>query len=308
MHYRRCRNLNIETKFVHCLFLDTKGERYTKDTMAEQQQSKLRLRDRRRRLVWIKVAAGTGVIVVSLALIWYVARIPALTIAEVQVSGTKLVSADSLQALVKQNLQGSYAYVVPYENTLVFPAGSIKASILKAFPPINKVSISRNGFNGLAIAVEERTPVALWCAGAAPDGGSASSTPQGSCSEMDKGGFVFADAQPSDSFVHFYGDLSTNAPIGSTYMGGDFAALNTLVQNIGTAINHVPESVAFDSATKDVSLAFADGGVLKFVEAGDTQSTLENIASVFASQNFKTHKAFEYVDFRFGDKVYVKFK
>jgi hypothetical protein len=54
-------------------------------------------------------------------------------------------------------------------------------------------------------------------------------------------------------------------------------------------------------------LTFVEGGTLRFVRTGDTGATLANIASVFGSETFRSDRLFEYADFRYGDKVYVKF-
>lgn len=267
--------------------------------MASPQQSKLRLKDRRRRLMWVKVAAGSSVVAVSLAFIWYVGHLPALTISSVEVSGTNSVSSDSVKILVSEKLQGSYAYIIPHNNSLVFPEQDIRAQMLAQFPPIASLSISRVGLTGLSIKIEERTPVALWC------GANVNVTSE--CYSVDATGFVFAEANEDTALIHFYGDVGEH-PIGTTYLDGGFASLHTLVKDIGTTIERAPKAVATDTTTKDVVLTFADGGILKFVQTTNDQATLENVASVFASQSFKKNKQFEYVDFRFGDKVYVKFK
>ncbi len=255
--------------------------------------------------MWVKVAAGSAVVALSLVVVWSIAHLPETAIASVEVQGTKLVSGDALKSVVEAKLDGSYAFIIPHRNSLLFPKDAIESAALHAFPALSHLTISRNGMKALTVTAEERTVVALWC-------GATSGTAQGeagneSCYSVDKDGFVFAVADAGSALVRFYGALPTN-PIGATFLNGGFASLNTLVHDIGASVNRAPATVTVDSATSDVELAFVDGGVVKFVRTSDRQSTLENIASVFASQSFKTNKQFEYVDFRFGDKVYVKFK
>lgn len=271
--------------------------------MASPQQPKLRLKDRRRRLMWVKVAAGSSVVALSLAFVWYVGHLPAVTISSIEVSGTTIVSAEAVKTLVGEQLKGSYAYIIPHNNSLVFPEQHIRSQALLQFPPIASLSISRVGLTGLSITVEERAPVALWCGDSVTDEGATDT----GCYSVDKNGFIFAKVETQDAFVRFYGSVG-ESPIGKTYLDGGFASLSTLVKDIGIAIKRTPKTVVTDPTTKDVALTFADGGVLKFVQTTNEQATLDNVASVFASQSFKTNKQFEYVDFRFGDKVYVKFK
>ena len=269
-------------------------------------QPKLRLRDRRRRLMWVKVAAGASVVVISLALIFYAARRPEVTITAIHVSGTHLVQADEVKAIAEQGLQGSYAYLVPYGNSLVAPLSAVHDAIMRSFPPIKSVSISRSGLQALDIQVQERAPVALWCLPAQAGGTDATDTSK-PCYLMDADGYVFAHAAATDEYLRYFGPLSGNI-IGSTYLDSGFASLDTLVTDIGKSIGHRPLSVTVDATSNDVSVAFADDGILQFVRTAERQATLDNIASVFASQSFRDNKQFEYADFRFGNKVYVKFK
>jgi len=287
--------------------------------MAAPIQPRLRLQDRRRRLAWVKVTAGASVVALGLVLVFYVSHLPQMTIATVDVSGTNLVSADEVHALVSQQLAGSYAFLVPHANALVLPAGSIKTAIENSFPPVKSVAISMKGFTTLQVAITERQPAALWCAGTpsgeiANDSNAATSTPStspappaGGCYLMDSGGFIFAPLATTTEYARFYGALSAN-PIGSTYLGGGFASLQEELGNIASSIHLTPVETLVDNNGTDVSVAFTDGGVVRFVRTADPQSTVDNIASVFASQSFAQNKNFEYADFRFGDKVYVKFK
>ncbi|MDO8523961.1 MAG: FtsQ-type POTRA domain-containing protein [bacterium] len=277
-------------------------------------QPKLRLKDRRRRLMWVKVAAGTTVVAVSVALVFYVSHLPSIMIATVDVSGTNLVSADQVRSVASEKLSGSYIYLVPHANVFLAPVRSIVTAIEQSFPPVASVSVSRNNLTTLHVAIMERKPTALWCAGI-PSGeisadGNASSTSahaESGCYLMDSGGFVFAKSSGTEGYVRFYGTLSGN-PIGRRYLSGDFASLDTIVKDIGESIHRTPEDVLVDNDSKDVSLAFSEGGILRFIRTTDRQTVLENVASVFGSQGFKQNPDFEYVDFRFGDKVYVKFK
>ncbi len=267
-------------------------------------------------MAWVKVGAGTSVVVISLALLFFVSRLPQVTIAEVDVSGTNLVPAADVQALVMQKLSGTYAFFVPRANALVVPDGSLAAAIEASFPPVQSVSLSTQGFTKLAVAITERQPAALWCAGIpsgeiANDQNNATSTSAapspGGCYLMDSTGFIFAPSATTTGFLSFYGGVSGN-PIGSTYLTGGFASLQGELQNIASSIHRTPTETLVDNNGTDVSVAFAEGGVVRFIRTADVQSTVDNIASVFASQSFQQNTNFEYADFRFGSKVYVKFQ
>ncbi len=264
--------------------------------------------------MWVKVAAGTAVVAVAIVLVFYVTHLPSLTISEVDVAGTNLVSAEDVQALAREKLNGSYAYLVPHANSLFAPVAAIASAIKNTYPPVAGVSISRKSMTALAIVVTERQAAALWCAGVLPgeisaDGNVATSSASAAsgCYLMDSSGFIYTKAPSEEGFTRFYGTIVGN-PIGALYLSGDFASLEKTVAGIGESISRTPDNVLVDNGGTDVSITFSEGGVLRFARTNDSQVTLQNVASVFASQSFKDHPDFEYVDFRFGDKVYVKFR
>ncbi|MEK9176695.1 MAG: hypothetical protein AAB923_00190, partial [Patescibacteria group bacterium] len=114
-----------------------------------------------------------------------------------------------------------------------------------------------------------------------------------------------------EGHIRFYGALSglpqeAGGPIGNTYIPEDFAALKSFVEEVSSTARRTPSSVLVEESG-DVSLTFLQGGVLRFVRSADRHALLENIASVFSARPIGADEALEYADFRFGDKVYVKF-
>lgn len=261
-------------------------------------QPKLRLRDRRRKLLQIKIAAGTLVLLLLLGGIFFIARLPEVTISKIEVTGTLVADASLIQRIVEEQISGSYALVIPKKNTLFVPAGDIAKALSGSFPIVKDAKISHTSLTSLSVAVTERTPVALWCAEDAVDAA-------GTCYFMDETGYIYMVADTTDAYVRYSGAL-LQEPVGSLYLSGTFHELHTFVGETAKTLSRTADTV-FVEPNSDVTLAFVGGGELKFVMTEDSTGTLENIASVFASQKLKGRTDFEYADFRFGNKVYVKF-
>lgn len=113
-------------------------------------------------------------------------------------------------------------------------------------------------------------------------------------------------AESADAYVRYSGEIEFE-PVGTTFLSGKFPALNAFVGETAKTLGRTADAV-YVEPNADVALSFVGGGELKFVMTEDATSTLDNIASVFASQKLKGRIDFEYADFRFGNKVYVKFK
>lgn len=258
-------------------------------------------------MMWVKVAAGATVVALSFVAIFYVSRLPQFAIAKVLVQGTNIVDSESVRAVAIEKLAGTYGILIPHSNALFAPRNEIEKSIRASFPEIESVNITDVGFETLVLHVKERATVAVWC-GAGKD-------TEADCYALDESGFIFMK-ESSDGYVRYFGAVSglpaeasaqAGEPIGATFLAGDFKTLNTFVTDTVKTANRAADFVSIES-NDDVNLAFVGGGVVRFVRTDDTQATLDNVASVFASQSFKTKRDFEYADFRFGNKVYVKFK
>lgn len=253
-------------------------------------QPRLRLRDRRRRAMWMKLSAATLAVILVFVGVFFVSRLSNFQLTDVAVSGAERADAEAVKQLVQEKLSGSYGFLIPHSNSFVAPRGAIADGIAEAFPVVLETKLTQKDPHTLLVMLTERATAAVWCSDT-------------ECFDMDKDGFMFAPAADSDGYVVYSG--GAEGGIGATLP--DFDGLHAFVEDSAQTASRTPKTVSID-ANNDVTLAFAEGGELKFVRTEDTEATLENIASVFASQNFKSKSDFEYADFRYGNKVYVKFK
>jgi hypothetical protein len=249
-------------------------------------------------MLQIKIAAGILAAVFILGGVFFILRLTEVTISKVEVTGTTVSDAALVQQIAEAELSESYAFLIPKRNTLFVPAGSIEENITGSFPIIKEAHVTHTSLTSISVSVVERTPSALWCT-------PFSESVAEECYAMDENGFIYMVAPVSDSYVRYGGEVEHD-PVGSVYLSGGFRALGVFIGETAKALERTPVSVLVEK-NKDVSVRFAGGGELKFVMSEDTTGTLENIASVFASQKLKGRTDFEYADFRFGNKIYVKF-
>ncbi|MBX9765218.1 hypothetical protein K2X83_01095 [Patescibacteria group bacterium] len=262
-------------------------------------QPKLRLRDRRRKMLQIKIAAGVLVFLLLLGGVFFLARVPEVTVSKIEVEGTTHADPALVERIAAEVVAGSYGFLIPKRNALFVPGAEIEKKIAASFPVVKEAKVVQTSLTSVKVSISERTPSAVWC-------GSATETSPGECYFMDDGGYIYMTTAGGDAYVRYGGIIQEN-PVGQIFLAGGYNALNTFVTETGKTLSRTPESV-FVGSNKDVSLEFVGGGELKFVMSEDSMGTLENIASVFASQKLKGRTEFEYADFRFGNKVYVKFK
>lgn len=262
-------------------------------------QPKLRLKDKRRRLVWVKVAAGTAIVALSFGLLVYAAHRPEVNIGKIHVEGAKLAKPELVQKVTDAVLEDSYFFLIPRTNVFVVPYSRIETAITKSFPQVASVVASQNGIGDLTIQVTERVPVALWC-----EEQSREDTVLDVCYLMDGNGFIFEKGD-GEGFAKYRG-LIEGTPIGKQYLDDTFRNFTKTIAELEGASARKVRDVVIDEHD-DVYATFTEGGYAIFTLQAEYQNLMDNVASVFASERFKTGAALEYADFRFGNKVYVKF-
>lgn len=258
-----------------------------------------RRRTRRRRIVIALVLLFSALVGGTL----YELHQPALRISKITIYGGE----ESLSRLALDAMQGSYFGVVPRDSTFFFPGGAIRDSILGAHADIAAVSIFRDGFTGLSIKPNERVAIARWCGlgPTPPDSGAHGSDEY--CYVFDANGFVFAAAGTSSEPINRF---SVYAPLA----GGAEEPLRA------TLASETQLPATFDFARQLSSLG---GSVERIVIRGDEVDQLLKsgtrityilgdernayAALVAAKDNLNlADGSIEYVDLRFGGKMYVK--
>lgn len=261
-------------------------------------KKKLSLKERRqrRRVFLISSLATLGLVLVVGAL--FGIQHPSVRIAEVAVVGVERAPSDLIQKSVSDALVGSYFFIIPKNSIFFFPKNSIEKTLRDLFHTIKEVSIVRSSFHTITVKVEERAPVALWCGSESADAEN--------CFLMDSSGYVFMkDQNPPTDLIRFVGG-GVSKPLGDVFLEGEFESLRTYVDDVTVATDRTPYAVSVDTYG-DVRVIFTEGGELRFTSRNASSALLDNIASVFASRRFETDEVLEYADFRFGNKIYVKF-
>lgn len=218
-----------------------------------------------------------------------------VTISSVTVTGGAYADTAEIKRLVSELIAGSYARLVPRASSFFYPRAMIADSIKVSFPSVDAVSVKLTGLTALAVAVTERAPKARWCPLAEVEG----------CYLMDASGNVFALAD-SVAGIAYRGRIDGD-PLGQTFLDGEFPALEGFVARVPRATGRTVASVSVD-ADDDVEVVLDGGGVVRFARASDLERVIGNVAVTFGSKQFASGAPFEYADFRFGDKVYVKWK
>ena len=264
---------------------------------------KSNLRERRRRRRSLLVALSIGLVVVVFAAIAGSTWLPFLRIRAIDIIGAKTVQQQSVVSVVQQQLYGGYLHLFARSNIFLYPKATITQSVLTEFPTFASVEIHAENFHTIGVTVVERTPAALWCGLQV-----ASSS---SCFLIDQSGIVYAPAvvYSGDAYQRYYGAV-VGATLPQQFLSPvQFHSLTSLVDVLQQKVGASARSILVDD-DQDVYVTFENGFELIFALGDDSGDVFDAFGLALQSDPFKAHALtdFEYLDLRFGDKLYYKLK
>ena len=264
----------------------------------ELPESRLRLRKRRR---FVRLAAG--LIVFSLFILSGLVGLTywsSLQIKDIAINGAQTLSSGTVEAFVRDRLVGEYWYVFSKSNIFLYPKQQIIADLIKAYPVLASADVHAVDFHTIAVNLVEREPRALWC------------SQDERCLFMDENGVVYGEAPifSEPVYLSYYGTASGEALPKQYLTPAEFQSLSALVDAIIQKISgDKVQTISVDDA-RDVRMRFVSGFTLMFALDDEGGDVFERLSLAFTADPFNTHKLsdFEYLDLRFGDKLYYKLK
>lgn len=239
----------------------------------------------------------------------FVSYLPRFSIQTISVSGAQKTSPRLISDYVETVVNDGSYHLLSRSNMFLYPRAAIEKSIVGYFPRIASARVSRSlpFSTEVKIEVDERQPFALWCPPAEP---SAQAGASGSCYQMDEGGFIFAEASGIATTTEyiFEGGLATSSmPIGQTFVPARLPGVLALLRSLGQASFEARGAVVEND--QDFSIPLVRGFTLKASFGEDAGTLIKNLELVLSSDSLKGKEdQLEYVDLRFGNKVYYKLR
>jgi hypothetical protein len=255
------------------------------------------------------VGLAVGSVVLVIAGIIGATWLPFMQITAVDLSGVKTIPKEKVTDFVKNELNGTYGFVIPKKNVFLYPKQSIEAKLLQQFATLADVDVHAQNFHMLVVVATERQPAALWC------GDSTASS--SSCYLLDKDGIIYAPAvvYSGDAYQRYYGlpaqaGLAKDGPLPRQFMRADtFHSLSGLVDSLAQKTHLASRSITIDEGD-DVHLALSGDVTLIFSLGASSADVLNRFGLAMQAAPFQAHQLtdFNYLDLRFGEKLYYKLK
>lgn len=228
--------------------------------------------------------------------IWFGSRMESLTIVEIKVEGGETVEHDEIKRIVEAELEGSYYRVVPKRFSWTYPEENVKA-VVADMERVKDVSLVRPDGRTLTVRFSEYSPAALWC----------NSGEFRDCIFLDNTGYAYTSApdltgtallrykngeEPEVGKRPFEAAFMRDTDFFATVAGELFDSRITDIEKVG--IN-------------EVTFELSGGGLLKVNLQEPVNDSISNLEVLLVSETFQHLRPgnFQYIDLRFGDKVFV---
>lgn len=259
---------------------------------------------RKRRVFYIKLALLILLAAGFIGGLAYGANRDALRIKTIVIEGGDLVDEEALVALMRERISGKYLFLFPRDNSFIYSRQTLKAAALESFKRLETVEVNTQGFQTVVISVSERSPDALWCGENRPWGEITMS-----CYFMDAQGYIYTEAPAftGDVYVRFFGPLISGNPVGQSYLPAsrfhEFKAFFERLKEKG-----VPVAEFALVGDEEYELYLEDGTRILFDDDQSLLRIFDNLLSTLSSEELSGRERLnlEYIDLRFGNKVYFK--
>ncbi len=252
--------------------------------------------------VRLSLLGGTIIFILGglIALLW----LPFWRVTQMDVAGVSTLSAGDIQATVQEKITGRYWYLFPKNNILLYPRQGIESALRAHYPTLAEASVGAENLHTLGITVVERQPAALWCG--------QDFSAENNCSFMDASGLVYAPAAQfeGDAYQKYFGALASPESLGQYLTPEQFHSLSALAQALAAKVPGDPVAGLWVESDGDAHLIFNSGFTLLFNSTDDTGAVFNRFSLALTAAPFTAHPAssFEYLDLRFGNKLYYKLK
>jgi len=242
----------------------------------------------------ILVLLTAGLIITA---IWHASRLPAFTISEVVVSGGETINHEQVRIIVLEELKNEYLRLVPKQFSWFYPRENILESLSK-IERIHDIKVELVDQTKINVSFSEYVPFALWCMSAESK----------DCLFINSSGYAFTKAPnlSGGSFLRL-SVIGEEASLHSEITDSESFTKLIELKNLLEVRDWFMASIEIDRAG-DAFLILNPASELKVSLDIAPVETIDNLFTVLSSEQFLELRPgnFEYIDLRFGNKVFVK--
>lgn len=217
-------------------------------------------------------------------------------IREIQISGNKEIRTQDLQELVENKINQKLLFY-QIKNIFLVNSEDIKKTITDGFPKIAEVNLKRKFPNSLIVEAKEREPIFIWCKDSSP------------CFYLDKEGIIFEEVSGDSP-----GLLKIKSPgIEGFKLGSRIIEKETMI-----ILEEIQSKLRDNLRISIKEISISGGKIIVQTEKSwqiyfdlneNPDQEILNLSQVLEKEiSPEKRESLEYIDLRFGNRVYYKFR
>lgn len=224
--------------------------------------------------------------------------IPYLKIQKISIEGNSSLSTEKILAEVSGYLNSKTLFIFPRNNILILPKETIINNLLSRFLRIGEVSLEKNFPDSISIKIKERKQEALFCL-------------VQECAFIDEGGFVFEKAPyfSGDVYLKFFDERDVGNRVSDKkqlLLENQFKKLIEFRDLVSRENIKISKIILKKEGIYEIHTD--EGWYVLLNEQNEPKISYENLKVALDSKIQGNRQKLEYIDLRFGSKVFYKFK
>ena len=252
---------------------------------------------RKKRTLYMAFGSFTAIVLLVSAWSW-ISFWDVLGVQAVRADGLQELSPYALEAFALNETADPALFAFSRQNVLTYPTQHVASALLYAFPKLNSVELTRSmSDHTVVIDVVERLPYALWCR----------TSDTHKCYRVDDTGFVYERVATTTDMLIVTGGVATEGEVLRAQVSPQyFATAQAFVDALRDHGVHVERVVLEEPDARFVT----DAGWYLYValdkDIGATAFNLDAILDEYELRDVLDTLA--YIDMRFDERVYYKFR
>ena len=265
--------------------------------MSDKNYKSSNLIKRKKKILRLKIIILFILTILIVGGLAYLSNSDSVKISDINVNDTSFFDKKEIEKIIREELEGRYLLVLGKNNIFLLPKYKIEERVREYNKSIKTVLVNLSGTRSISVNIEEYKPTAVWCQ-------------DSDCYYLNEDGFIFNKAPLEyDKNLVKFNDWLKGEPVGKNYTDPEiFKKMITLINLVAK----VPLKIV--SVNTDDGLTFnlhTDVGTRLLYEINDNpEDVANNLNTVLEKDaiNRAQLNNIDYIDLRFGNKVYYKIR
>lgn len=244
------------------------------------------------------VAAAVFLFLIIFAGAVYAIHFPEWQIKKFEISGLEVLKKEGIVAEISGATSGEYAPFIPKSSFFLVSGEKIKKALVEKFPRIEEATADKNFPDTLVVSIKERKLWGIFCGAQ-------------NCAYVDKNGVLYEEAPSSQ------GSLILKITSDAERFSIPSRALDDLtIQKMEALYRGLKEKLGLDvigfqlfsKIPGEIRVMVSDGFKIYFNRDDDLENAFKVVKTVLEEEIKDKLGRLEYIDARFGNKVFYKIR